>query len=403
MNPSAATKQAPQRAPSSTPAPSRPGSRRSLVVFGVANLALLVAIPLLAFVGYAELLESTDGTVVDQPTSDDPGWTALVDPTPITAVVEVDQGVVGGIAILVDDPGSVLLVSPGLVVDGVALADRPPADAVTAVSEALRLGIADVLVMDAAAWQQTLGPATYMVDNPDPVHASSGVELFGVGPVELGAADLPAFLALPADNGPAASSLPRRHRFWSALIADPPAPRPVEDAAGGGGGGTGPAKGSLALALDGFEAGAAVHDVPVTIDDGIESLDEVATERLIREVVAYPTGPPSGSRLSVEVIDRTGNADLRAIATEVASMGIEVPAIGNAMIFVDDRTELVIPPSLDPTTGAEVDPNLTAGVVELSASLGAATVVGAESIDEVDGVRTVRLLIGDDLDFTPDS
>jgi hypothetical protein len=110
----------------------------------------------------------------------------------------------------------------------------------------------------------------------------------------------------------------------------------------------------------------------------------VATEALVRELVPVPAGAQPGDRTQVRVIDRTGTADLSAVAAEVAATGLEVVEIGNAAEFDAGATSLVVPRGLD-------DP----GLIELAAWTGAATVVDGEP----DADPVVTLLIGSD--FAP--
>ena len=83
----------------------------------------------------------------------------------------------------------------------------------------------------------------------------------------------------------------------------------------------------------------------------------------------------------MRVLDRTGLADLGAIAAEVASTGAEVVEIGNAAVFDAGPTQVVVPRALE--EGA---------VTELASWTGAATVHD----NDVESDDIVTLIIGAD-------
>ncbi len=366
----------------------------SLSAFALIELVLAMAIPFLAIEGYHTLLESRAGTFIDEPSENEPGWRALVDHTVVTAVVDVDRldpdadasqdeapaQRVTGIALVVHDPPAVLLAPSSLVVDGVALAESEPTAAVQALSEALRLGIDDTLIMNTKAWRTSLADLRLTVNNPDPVVDGSGNELIPVGEVDLDAAQIAAFAGRPAPGGDAMSALPRREVLWHALLA-----RPSEI--------SGPLGTLLAQLADDVQ----VLDVPM---EAAAALDDEQAELLLRETVAYPTSPPSGSRLRVTIIDRTGSADLNAIAAAVAAQGIEVPSIGNASVFDEGPTQLIIPVPLDAASNPQgIDQRLAAQLTELSASLGTATVLDNDASSESAEDAVVRLVIGSNFEL----
>ncbi len=351
--------------------------RRLVVLFVVAEVLLALAIPFLLIQGYHTLLRSRTGTFIEEPSRSDPGWTALVDPTEVVGMVEVDQGRVTGLTLLVHNPqvasaGTAILVPGTLQIDGVAIADRTPVEAISAISVALRLDIRRTEILDTVGWQALLGPATYVVENPDPVPSETAEAgpLVPVGETIIGADLASAFLGRPAVGAVPMSVLPRRQLFWEAVLADPPVTNhPVSD--------------DLA-ALD--RPRSRVIDLPLGEADPAV-LDPVAVEALIRDVVAYPAGAVPGDRLRVRLVDRTGGADLEKIAAEIAAQGIEVTQIGNAPLFDDGPTEIIAPASMT-AVGGDLPPEVDrlAGAVGL-----AEVIIDSQPIDE----EVVTVVIGD--------
>ena len=346
-----------------------------MALFVGAELILAMSVPFLAIGGYHALLNSQAGRFVEQPGEGDPGWRALVDPSPLAAVVEIEQERITGIALLagtIDESagGTVILVPGTLTIDGLPLAEREPADAVAALSGALRLRVTTIEPMDGSRWAGLLGDKQYEVSNPDPIVDDAGQPVLAVGPALIGGDNASVFLGRTAPGADPITLMFRRQLFWSAVLADPPMSR---------------SPGSDDPLLEPLEVvtgpAARVVDLPL-VEVGSELQPDLdASEALIRAVVPVPAGANPGDRLRVRVIDRTGEADLPAIAAEVASTGSEVIEIGNAQEFDGGLTHLVVPTGLD-------DP----GISELASLTGATTVHD----DEVDADPVVTLLIGTD-------
>lgn len=337
-----------------------------MVLFTGAELILTMAVPFLAVGGYHALLQSRAGTFVQEVAADEPGWRAAVSPSPVTAVVEMADDRITGISILAAHPssstgGAVILVPGDLVVDGERLADRPPRDAVGALSRSIRLGIPTIEVIDEARWPVVLGGGVHTVRNPDDVvHDQSLV--FAKGDVGVDGGNAAAFLGQVNDGAEPITVMYRRRLLWSAMLAAPPS---ADD----------PAAAAVASV-----AGPAsrVVDLPLASLEPTPVADDEAVEALIREVVPAPAGAVPGDRLRVRLIDRTGEADLVAVAARLAATGVEVVEIGNAGLFDDGPGEIVVPQGVD-------DP----AVNELASLLGASTVRSNDV--EGDGVITVVL------------
>jgi hypothetical protein len=375
------------------------------VLFVAGELLLALAIPFIAIEGYHTLLDSRAGKFVAEPTRSDPGWLAVVEPTPVVAAVEVDQGTVTGAALIIHHPevssaATVLLVPGSLELGGDVLSAMAPDEVGAALAAELRQSLSRVEVLDQAAWADVLGDATLSVESPDPVPGTTpDTLLFAVGPVEVGGAEAAAFLGRPAPGAAEISTQPRRHLFWNALLAQPPT---TETA--------------LAEDLRSF-AGAPIQvlDLPLSTVEPVARLDGAATEALLHEVVAYPSGAAPGDRLSVRIVDRTGDADLEGVAAAVAALGFEVVEIGNAQVFDGGPTDLVVPSAMQPvgdTAGAdgpvgdgateEVTEEVTAEVARLARFVGISTVtVDPVAADLAAEDQSVTLVIGGDFSVEP--
>lgn len=334
-----------------------------------------MSVPFLAIAGYHALLDSRAGRFVEEPDEGEPGWRALVDPSPLSVVVEMESDRITGLALLAGHTdkglgGTVVLVPGTLQIDGETLDSHEPSQAVAELSGALRLRVNSIEVMTSERWSALLGDTSYTVSNPDPVMDESGQPLLAVGEIEVGATNTDVFLGRPAPDADPITLLFRRRLFWSAMLAEPPPSH---------------SPGSDDPLLDTLEnlvgTSARVVDLPLMRVEANPVPDLDAAEALVREVVPVPAGANPGDRLQVRVIDRTGTADLPAIAAEVASTGSEVVEIGNAKEFDGGLTHLVVPTGLD-------DP----GISELALLTGATTVHD----DGVDTDAVVTLLIGTD-------
>ena len=358
------------------------------------ELLAVVTVPILGYLGSQVLLDSRAGRFLSEPGPEDPGYRTLVDPSPITAVVETFDGTVSGVVVITglgaDEFGGGIVVVPAeLTVDGSSLAERTPEEAVDAVESAWGLRIPTSIVVDGEAWDDTLGPKTYGIDNPDPLatpNASSG-RAFDVGPVDLDAESIDDYLAAStrtSETGEITEDDPRFHLHrrrlvWEQLAADPPR-----------------SETELAALLARIGGGSfRVELLPVTGRPLVAESDSV--EALVRELVAFPAGAGPGDRLRVRVLGDPRSVNVYEAAAVVAGYGVEVVELGNVGDTSESdtasdgesssgtaRSVLVVPSSLD-------DPR----VAELADALDADTLTTDEADDDVDGIIT--LLVGAEL------
>ena len=342
--------------------------------FVLIEALLIVLVPVLAYVGSQELLDSRAGTFTTLAGPADPGWRAIVEPTPVTVVAEVVDGRLSGLT-MITQPGSgerggaVILVSPEtLLEDGRTLSSLGVDEAIGALGATMGLGITAQITVDRGDWSAVLGDRAYSIDNPDPVPGDAVQAAVPVGVVSIDSSTVAGFLGNSIAGDDPRSLVFRRRLWWEAALADPPAgDHPLS-----------------ALLRQVGEGSGYVVDLPTEpTASGLDPLDD-AVEALVNEVVPLPSGSQPGDRITIRVVDRSGALDTRAIALELGRRGFEVTEIANAAVFDDGPTQLLVP--IDRAADSLRD---------LAVSLGAAT-VSPDPIEET-GDDTVVLLAGSDI------
>lgn len=350
-----------------------PERRVHLVVYGVALTLALVAIPLLSVVGVQALLDSRDGEVID-PVLDplQPGYQALVSPSPTLAVLHLDpDGSLVGAAMLAlageDDPaagGSVVLLPASTAVDLGDLGVLPLSfihsfdgtDSTKAqMEQALGLGIDDVAEMDHDVWADLVAPFDGLrIQNPDEVITPEGVR-FAPGPLTLEPDEVGAYLAALGEGENPLNRMLRQELVWDAYLetlgSDPEAVSfPGEQGEG------------LARFLPVVASGPHRVEVIPLIGDGLAVDDEPvfflpddeAVAALVPELVPFPAGARPGDRPLVRLLDGSGRAELLVDAVgRVAVAGGQVVIVGNADSFDVAETEIrYAEPAYEPTARA---------------------------------------------------
>ncbi len=308
---------------------------------------LLVAVPALGYFGFRTLLDSRTGTFVENPGPADPGWQALVDPSPLTAVVEIDHDDrVTGIAVLAEqgltlNGGAVILVPAELNVGDRILGSLAPKDAVDQVEAVLKLRIPVIEVVGQDRWAEILQGTTYSLQNPDPVADADGDVVFPVGEVDVGGGRAALFLGRSVPGADSLATLVRRELFWNGLLQNPP---PV---------------GTDALSRQFESIASGSHEVSILPFDrgaaGAPAPDTAGIEELVNRLVPFPAGASDGDRLRIDIVDRTGAADLDAVANTLGSRGLEVVSIGNSSSFGSGPTVLWVSPEFGAVEELQVD------------------------------------------------
>lgn len=362
---------------------------RAPTLFILVELLLLSAIPVLGYFGAQALLDTRAGNFVAQPTPAEPGWVAVVEPSPVTGIVEVMDGKVTGVTIVAQQQesrpgGSVILVWPSVEIDGIQIGDMAPDDVVPALADELRLQIPSVEVLDEARWRLILQSEVRTVDNPDPLQKESGDSLLEVGPVIIDAELAATFIGQATATGSSEAVIVRRRIWWETLLQDPP--QGEDDLAAlmrtvGGADHV-----VLDLPIVGGAAGEGVGSTP--------SIDHDQAELVIVDAVPFPAGAQPGDRLRVRILGRAGGIDLEGIARAATRQGFEVVQIGNATVFDDGPAEVVVPPGVT-----------DARVKRLAEFFAADTVYQSESSDGADSAddlasetaetsRTITVIVG---------
>lgn len=138
------------------------GSRVGRWLFVALEVVLLGSIPVLGLLGFQSLLGTRSGEFAVEPGPADAGWVAAVEPSPLSVLVDVDDGRVGGAVLLAPsgddvDGGAVILISGATEIDGQKLSERTPEGVVLALEEALRLDLGAPGIVDSAGWDLMLG------------------------------------------------------------------------------------------------------------------------------------------------------------------------------------------------------------------------------------------------------
>lgn len=381
------------------PPPSRPTWRR--LAFAAIVSVLVVAIPVLGVVGYRVLSDSTDGVFAEASTDpNDPGYEALVQPTPTAVVVQLDaeQRLVGatflslsspdggGAAIFVPLDVSVLVSnvgagSLGAVYD--ALADEPDRarEALAAkVGDLLNVGVGEVIGLDDARWAQLVAPiAPIRFDNPEEVDLGDGTTI-PPGLVSLDAGQVGPYLAVTKPGESAVARLARSQVVWKAWLDQlAKAGRravPGETTAG---------IGRFALGLAGGQV--AYDTLPVNPVAGTDrvSVDKPKTADLVTEAVPSPAPARPGSRFTVRLLNGVSSGPIPSDLThDLVRFGGSVSIIGNGPQPGQQETTIVY--------GAQAEADLAKVVLQSLGGQGRAR-FDAEAPDTVD----LTIVLGKDI------
>lgn len=319
--------------------------QRQLILVGMVALVLLGTS--LAVVGWKQVRDTTPGRYIDpslQP--DEPGFVALVTPTPTLLVIHRGgDGALAGVSLLSlrsgDDGGSVIVMPAATRVsaeeDG-TLASAYAAGGAEAVGEAveqvLNVAVPTPVELDDAAWSGMLAPV-----DPLPIQLDGPVGYWPAGDVALPADEVGGFLGARNPGESELSRLSRQEQFWQAWL----------DAVANGGDDAVPGEDDVGLGrfLRGLAGGSVmVSSLPVAQDPQLaeESFlpDEALVPALVASDVPYPQEPSPGSRIRVRLLNGTSDGDLNLwAATSLVEAGAEIAMSGNADSFRQRRTRFV--------------------------------------------------------------
>jgi hypothetical protein len=369
--------------------------RRRRIVAGA--MVVLVALGAgLVVVGLDRVRGSTAGTYVDatlQP--DEPGYVALVTPTPTMVLLQTDaEGGLAGVALLAlraeDDGGSVVLIPVAtqapFAEEGTSLsdvfADAGAETVATQLELMLNIAVGDTVELDADGWGSLVAPVgSVSLVLPTPVGD------FPAGQVDLDADDVGTFLTARQPDESELARVDRQELFWTEWL-------PLV-----GAGGDDALPGESDVGIGRFVRGLAAGDFEVealpvaqaqpAAEELFELSDELATALIAREV-PFPQEPSAGSRVRVRLLNGTDEPDLAARAAgSLVAAGAEIALSGNADSFDEPETRIIYGRSRLRPEANNLRDALGVGVVEQD---DAESVEPADEADRID----VTVVLGAD-------
>ena len=319
---------------------------RRRVVAGAMAVLVLVGVGLVV-VGLDRVRGSTAGTYVDESLRpDEPGYVALVTPTPTMLLLQTDaDGGLAGVALLAlraeDEGGSVVLIPVAtqapFAEEGTDLLDvyaDGGADTVaTQLELMLNIAIGDTVELDPDGWRSLVTPVeSVSLVLPTPVGD------FPAGRIDVAATDVGRFLAARDVDESELARLDRQELFWNEWL-------PLVEA-----GGDDALPGESDVGIGRFVRGLARGDhevvglpvAPVQPSDAelFEVSEDMAAELIAREV-PFPQEPSVGSRVRVRLLNGTDDPDLLArAAAPLVAAGAEIALTGNADSFDEPETRI---------------------------------------------------------------
>lgn len=424
--------------------PSTPASRASVSrswwsTWYPASLVVVIVLGgLLVWAGSNAILANTQGNLI-RTVSDpaQPGYEALVEPTPVLLVVVVDDDNDLGSAVVLSLTGSrvagVVVVPPATVVkdegdggdeDGddvpgggvgsnppEVLADRWASDGVdgvrVSVEQIMNVGIREARVVDSAQWASLVAPVgELVVTSPDTVTANvssadtdgqsgSSTVTFEAGDIRLAPDQVGAFLAARAGAESDLNRMVRQQQVWvawfEAVGADLQRPDVVP-----GESGTGLGLFVRTMAASQIELVTLPVRSAVNPDNGegifVPASQQV--EALVANLIPFPVGAAPNSRIRVRILDGTGElTNGLPAARSLVEAGAEVATVGNATNFDYATTQFVVAESGDVQWAERLRDSLGVGEVVSSAEQASAVdvtiVLGRDALVVLSGSATV--------------
>lgn len=366
----------------------------------------MVLAAVLVWWGSEAILSSTSGNLlrtVDDPSQ--PGFEALVEPTPVLAVIAVNgEGALDSVSLLslVDAAdGAVVVAAPTTLAPDEGGEDRTLAEAWRSDGAAgvrrglgavLNVGISEDRIIEAGQWEALVAPvAPLEVDNPDAVVPAAGGNVrFAAGEIELKGEDVAAYLGASTAPSSELARLVRLERFWAGWIAAVGAqlavPGVIPGEASSG-------LGRFVRSLAGAQVElAALPVVPEAGPNGSEILRPLSGEiaELVARLVPFPVGASPDSRLRVRILDGTGKLDngLPA-APALVTAGAEVATVGNATRLDYATTQFIVPPGVDRARVEKMREVLGVGEVidsaESASAVDVTVVLGTDAVTPLGG------------------
>ena len=381
--------------------------------FMAAVAVLAAAIPVLAFIGFREVFDTTEGRKVDaqnDPTK--PNFEANVVPTPVLLLAQTDGDRVTGLTMIAlgggDAGGSVVFIPIDTVTNALptpttttrpgtkpktttlanAYAANGQGDLNQLTANVLGLSFDETVLLNNDGLAQFVSPAAPLtINNPDPLvevdsKGRSNV-VFPAGQLTLEAADIPRYLSLRNPDETDVARLARQQVVWQAWIAavkssTNPNVVPGETTAGLGRYLRGLAQGNVQFAT--------LPGSPQTDSSGDETFepDEERIATLMAQSVQLPTPANPGDRVRVRLLSGVGAVDATAVVSaHLVPANAQVIIVGNADRFDYTTTKIVY-----------YDDSFAAAANETQAKLGTGEVTKSATPDDTEDVT---IIIGQDL------
>jgi hypothetical protein len=316
--------------------------------FAVVGMALLIGTgATLGLVGVDRVRGSTGGRYVDPKVRpDEPGYVALVTPTPTLLVLHKGSGgALSGVSLLslhAQDEGGAVIVMPVTTMapfadPGTTFADayaqNGAAAVTTQVELTLNVAVGETVEVDDMRWAALVDPVA-----PIDIDLDKAVGEWPAGGADIPADDVGAFLAARTDSETELGRLDRQELFWETWLPQ------VRS------GGRNAVPGEVDVGLGRFVRGLAAGDTEVTslpVSAAFSAEEMYApTEEMLPDLVAgavpYPQEPSRGSRVQTQLLNGTGQRDLTArAATSLVAGGAEIALVGNAASFTEPTTRFV--------------------------------------------------------------
>jgi hypothetical protein len=377
--------------------------RKRAVAFGAAMAVLVVAIPVLGYVGFNRVFTSTAGRRIDaqnDPTK--PSFEVNVTPTPVLLVAQTNaDDALTSVTMLVlgphDNGGAVLFVPPATtsapkngtastLAAAYASGGVPLLNAATA--DLLGVSFDQVIAITDTQWAQFVTPiAPLNITNPDKLVAidAKGHQQtqFAAGPLALQAQDVPAYLEARNPQESDLARLARQQLVWQAWLGAVKGSSnanavPGESSSGFGRYVRGLAQGDVAFSVLPVKAATAPSG------DETFTADATTVAAAMAKLVPLPTPAEPGDRVRIRLLSGVGPVDPSAlVAAQLVPPSAQLTIIGNADRFDYDTTQIVYS-----------DDEFAAAANALQGTLGVGQVVKSPTPTDSEDVTVV---IGKDL------
>lgn len=309
-------------------------------------LCLAGAIPLLVWLGWTAISNSSDGTDVGVPVDPSaPGYQAFVEPTPTLLLIHGDENGLDGVTLLAltdpDAEGAVLFLAPETMTSDGLLRDRwiesGSAGVVEAVAGLLGVRPGESQVVDDQGWAALVSAvAPVAFDNPDALVAAGDELRFESGRLNLAATDAGPFLGWRNPGESPVAALFRHELFWEAWLSQVALSQVPDVIPGETDRGVGRFGRALAMGEVRFQAVPSVADAT-----GAVVLDEAAVAELVYEVIPFPISNSGAGSPRVRLLNGVGDAALTKTAARALSRaGAQTTVIGNAAEFGWETTKI---------------------------------------------------------------